>query len=164
MFFMINILMENVCKYMQLGGNVFVYVQEMEFYVEILVKDDGLGFLQEDVECILSEKVYDLGKIGLQISENVSELQKNKGYGFGLMNCKGIIDKYKKINEIFWVCLFWIESELGKGSCFYFCLFKGVCKMLMLVLVVFFFVLVGCNEGREKDGKVEQFIVNDFIQ
>ena len=53
-------------------------------------------------------------------AKNVSELQKNKGHGFGLMNCKGIIDKYKKTNEIFRVCLFRIESELGKGSRFYF--------------------------------------------
>lgn len=68
------------------------------------------------MERILSEKVYDSGKIGLQTSENVSELQKNKGHGFGLMNCKGIIDKYKKTNEIFRVCLFRIESELGKAA------------------------------------------------
>ena len=59
-------------------------------------------------------------KFGLQTSENVSELQKNKGHGFGLMNCKGIIDKYKKTNEIFRVCLFRIESELGKWQPFLF--------------------------------------------
>jgi hypothetical protein len=104
--FMINTLTENARKYTQPGGNVSVYAQETESYVEISVKDDGPGLSQEDVERILSEKVYDSGKIGLQTSENVSELQKNKGHGFGLMNCKGIIDKYKKTNEIFRVCLF----------------------------------------------------------
>ena len=162
--FMINTLTENARKYTQPGGNVSVYAQETESYVEISVKDDGPGLSQEDVERILSEKVYDSGKIGLQTSENVSELQKNKGHGFGLMNCKGIIDKYKKTNEIFRVCLFRIESELGKGSRFYFRLPKGVRKTLMLVLVAFLSVLTGCNEGREKDGKAEQLTLNDSIQ
>ena len=77
---------------------------------------------------------------------------------------KGIIDKYKKTNEIFRVCLFRIESELGKGSRFYFRLPKGVRKTLMLVLVAFLPVLTGCNEGREKDGKAEQLTLNDSIQ
>ena len=46
------------------------------------------------------------------------ELKENKGSGFGLMNCKGIIEKYKKTNELFRVCVFDIESEPGKGSRF----------------------------------------------
>lgn len=89
----------------------------------------------------------------MQTSEDISELQKNKGHGFGLMNCKGIIDKYKKTNEIFRVCLFRIESELGKGSRFYFRLPKGVRKVLMLVLIAFLPVLTGCDERRRKTGK-----------
>ena len=47
---------------------------------------------------------------------NREELRKKKGSGFGLMNCKGIIEKYKKTNPIFNVCLFNVESALGKGS------------------------------------------------
>ena len=43
-------------------------------------------------------------------------LKENKGSGFGLMNCKGIIEKYKKTNELFRGCVFDVESELGKGS------------------------------------------------
>ena len=50
------------------------------------------------------------------------ELKRSKGSGFGLMNCKGIIEKYKKTNELFRVCVFDIESEPGKGSCFTFTL------------------------------------------
>ena len=42
-------------------------------------------------------------------------LKENKGSGFGLMNCKGIIEKYKKTNELFRGCVFDVESELGKG-------------------------------------------------
>lgn len=44
------------------------------------------------------------------------ELKENKGSGFGLMNCKGIIEKYKKTNELFRVCVFDIESEPGKEA------------------------------------------------
>ena len=75
---MINTLTENARKYTQPGGNVSVYAQETESYVEISVKDDGPGFSQEDVERILSEKVYDSGKIGLQTSENVSNCRRIK--------------------------------------------------------------------------------------
>ena len=162
--FMINTLTENARKYTQPGGNISVYAQETDTYVEISVKDDGPGLSQEDVERILSEKVYDSGKIGLQTSEDVSELQKNKGHGFGLMNCKGIIDKYKKTNDLFRVCLFKIESELGKGSRFYFRLPKGVRKTLMLWLLVCLPLWTGCNEGKMEGKKVEPLTLNDSIQ
>src|SRR5699024_10024015 len=113
--FMINTLTENARKYTQAGGHISVYAQETETYGESCVNAVGPGLSQKDVKSILSEKVNDSGKIGLQTSEDISELQNNKGHGFGLMNCKGIIDKYKKTNEIFRVCVFRIESELGKG-------------------------------------------------
>ena len=44
------------------------------------------------------------------------------------MNCKGIIEKYKKTNDLFRGCVFDVESELGKGSRFYFRLPSGVRK------------------------------------
>ena len=162
--FMINTLTENARKYTQPGGNISVYARETENYVEISVKDDGPGLSQEDVECILSEKVYDSGKIGLQTGGDVSELKKNKGHGFGLMNCKGIIEKYKKTNEIFRVCLFRIESELGKGSRFYFRLPKGVRKMLMWIPFALLPFLTGCDEGREKEERTEQLTLTDSIR
>lgn len=62
------------------------------------------------------------------------ELKENKGSGFGLMNCKGIIEKYKKTNELFRVCVFDIESEPGKGSRFYFRLPSGVRKVIGVLL------------------------------
>ena len=130
--FMINTLMENARKYTQQGGKISVYAEENENYVEISIQDNGLGLSVEDKERILSEKVYDSGKIGLQSTENAAELQKNKGHGFGLMNCKGIIDKYRKTNDIFRICTFNIESEPGRGSRFYFRLPKGIRKILML--------------------------------
>ena len=128
--FMINTLAENARKYTQSGGSVQVYAREEADYVEISVQDNGPGLSEEDVACILNEKVYDSGKIGMQTTSDVEALQKSKGSGFGLMNCKGIIEKYRKTNELFRVCSFQVESRLGEGSRFYFRLPKGARRML----------------------------------
>lgn len=160
--FMINTLMENARKYTPQGGSITVWAEETDSYVEISVRDNGPGLSEEDRRHILGEKVYDSGKIGLQTSENVEELQKNKGHGFGLMNCKGIIEKYKKTNALFRVCLFDIESELGKGSRFYFRLPKGMRKMLMLLLVLVLPALAGCGGGYKGEGALS--VPTDSIQ
>ena len=56
-------------------------------------------------------------------------------HGFGLMNCKGIIEKYRKISQIFSVCLLQAESEQGRGSRFYFRLPKGIQRLVLLALL-----------------------------
>lgn len=127
--FMINTLAENARKYTPKGGKVEVYAQETDAYVEISVRDSGIGLSAEDVSRILDEKVYDSAKIGCQTGTESIEW-KNKGHGFGLMNCKGIIEKYRKTNELFRVCCFQIESEPQKGSRFYFRLPKGIRRTL----------------------------------
>lgn len=128
--FMINTLAENARKYTPEGGIIKVYAHTTDTYVEISVEDNGRGISEEDVACIIGEKVYDSRVIGIKNAENPEELKENKGSGFGLMNCKGIIEKYKKTNELFRVCTFNVESELGKGSRFYFRLPLGVRKVL----------------------------------
>lgn len=152
--FMINTLTENARKYTQPGGIISVSAKEADDYVEISIQDNGPGLSEEDKERILGEKVYDSGKIGLQTSRNVDELQKNKGHGFGLMNCKGIIDKYRKTNELFRVCVFNIESELGKGSRFYFRLPKGVRKAWMSLLIMLLPGLAGCGKAHTEQDKL----------
>ena len=103
-------------------------------YVEISVEDNGRGISTEDVERIIGEKVYDSRVIGMKNAEDPEELKENKGSGFGLMNCKGIIEKYKKTNDLFRVCAFNVESELGKGSRFYFRLPLGIRKIVGVLL------------------------------
>ena len=132
--FMINTLAENARKYTPEGGIIKVYAHTTDTYVEISVEDNGRGISEEDVACIIGEKVYDSRVIGIKNAENPEELKENKGSGFGLMNCKGIIEKYKKTNELFRVCTFNVESELGKGSRFYFRLPLGVRKVLGILL------------------------------
>lgn len=132
--FMINTLAENARKYTPEGGVIKVYARTTDSYVEISVEDNGRGISAEDVAQIIGEKVYDSRVIGMKNATDADELKENKGSGFGLMNCKGIIEKYKKTNEQFRVCVFNVESELGKGSRFYFRLPSGVRKVIGVLL------------------------------
>lgn len=146
--FMINTLMENARKYTQEGGEIRVSAREEAEYVEISVQDNGPGLSEEDVACILHEKVYDSGKIGMQTTADAEALQKSKGSGFGLMNCKGIIEKYRKTNELFRVCSFQVESRIGEGSRFYFRLPKGVRRVLGVCIWMVSVALTGCGHGE----------------
>ena len=103
--FMINTLAENARKYTPEGGVIKVYARTTDSYVEISVEDNGRGISAEDVAQIIGEKVYDSRVIGMKNATDADELKENKGSGFGLMNCKGIIEKYKKTNELFRVCI-----------------------------------------------------------
>lgn len=134
--FMINTLAENARKYTPEGGTIKVYARTTEdAYVEISVEDSGRGISEEDVAHIIGEKVYDSRVIGMKNAADPEVLKENKGSGFGLMNCKGIIEKYKKTNDLFRGCVFDVESELGKGSRFYFRLPSGVRKAMGVLLL-----------------------------
>lgn len=134
--FMINTLAENARKYTPEGGTIKVYARTTEdAYVEISVEDNGRGISEEDVAHIIGEKVYDSRVIGMKNAVDPEVLKENKGSGFGLMNCKGIIEKYKKTNDLFRGCVFDVESELGKGSRFYFRLPSGVRKAMGVLLL-----------------------------
>ncbi|MDE5740184.1 MAG: DUF5113 domain-containing protein, partial [Bacteroidaceae bacterium] len=88
----------------------------------------------EDVQLLLNTKVYDSEKIGAD-GVHAAEVRQNKGFGFGLMNCRGIIGRYKKTNPQFSVCYFGVESEQEKGSRFFFRLPKGMLKVLTMLLL-----------------------------
>lgn len=133
--FMMNTLVENARKYTQEGGKVSLSAEETPDYVEIAVEDNGPGLSEKDRMCILGEKVYDSGAIGMDTATDTAELQRQKGHGFGLMNCKGIIEKYRKTNSLFAVCRFDIQSTPGKGSRFSFRLPKGARRMVGLLWI-----------------------------
>ena len=144
--FMVNTLTENARKYTQEGGCIEVRAEEKDGCVEISVSDNGPGLSPEDISLILDNKIYDSAKIGMVGASDTYRLQKRKGHGFGLMNCKGIIEKYRKTNPIFSVCSFNIESRKGEGSRFYFRLPKGVRKVVG-VLCLFAWVGMSCSPG-----------------
>ena len=172
--FMMNTLVENARKYTQEGGRVSLSVEETPDYVEIAVEDNGPGLSEKDRSRILGEKVYDSGAIGMETAADAAELQRQKGHGFGLMNCKGIIEKYRKTNSVFSVCRFDIQSTLGKGSRFSFRLPKGARRMVgLLWLGCCLLVGVACSSKQQPvqpvtdSGKVAPYdsllaIANDY--
>ena len=104
--FMINTLADNARKFTQQGGTVTVSAAESDDYVEVSVNDTGIGMTGEQLAHVFEHKV-------------------EGGHGFGLLNCKGIIEKYRKTSQIFSVCTLQAESEEGRGSRFFFRLPKG---------------------------------------
>ena len=127
--FMINTLADNARKFTPAGGKVTVQAEQGDGYVEISVTDTGVGLSEADVSQIRDSKVFDPEKIG-------QGEHQGKGSGFGLMNCKGIIEKYRKADDMFRVCSFNVESTPGKGSRFSFRLPKGIKRALSVLILL----------------------------
>ena len=150
--FMVNTLLDNALKYTPQGGTVSLIATEGQDSVDIAVKDSGRGLSADDIHLICDEKVYDASRIGMSQDNDQDSTEENrqlsslKGFGFGLMNCKGIIEKYRKTNKLFSVCQFHVESEIGKGSRFHFTLPKGITRTAKLLLV-FLAPLLCCCTG-----------------
>lgn len=130
-FFMVSTLADNARKFTPEGGHVTVSARELDDAVEISVEDTGCGLSPEDMEMILTSKIYDAEKIG----GRDDAARQAKGSGFGLMNCKGIIEKYRKTGGLFSVCRFDIESRIGRGSRFSFRLPKGIARTLCVLML-----------------------------
>lgn len=131
-FFMLNTLADNARKFTPERGKVTIDAQVTDDYVEIAVSDTGWGMTAEEITRIIGEKVYDANTIGQQLTD---EQRKKKGSGFGLLNCKGIIEKYRKTDDVFEICQLGIDSELGKGSRFWFRLPKSIHRLMILLFI-----------------------------
>ena len=136
--FMINTIADNARKFTPEGGKVKVEAIEGDGFVEVSVTDNGKGMSQEQVAQAFSVErmVFADDAVG-NTPTNASPLvaHREKGHGFGLVNCKGIIEKYKKISSLFKVCDIGVESKIGKGSRFYFRLPKGVTRTMVVLLM-----------------------------
>lgn len=120
--FMINTIAENARKCTSPGGRVTVESNESDDYVEISVADTGIGMDEERLRTLFTRHLSPADY---------------RSHGFGLLNCKGIIEKYRKTSTIFNVCLIDAESTPGEGSRFFFRLPKGLRRAtsaLMLAL------------------------------
>ena len=115
--FMLNTLADNARKFTDKGGSVTVSAAEQPDYVELSVTDTGCGMSDEQLVHAFDHKV---------IGE----------HGFGLMNCKGIIEKYRKMSQLFSVCQLSAESEQGRGSRFFFRLPKGIRRVVLLLTML----------------------------
>ena len=116
--FMLNTLADNARKFTGRGGSVTISAAEGADYVELSVSDTGQGMSPDELAHVFDHKVGD---------SNTSS-----GHGFGLMNCNGIIEKYRKMSQLFSVCRLSAESEQGRGSRFFFRLPKGVVRLLAI--------------------------------
>lgn len=148
--FMLNTLVENAGKFTPQGGRVVVRAIEGDGFVELAVEDSGIGLSPADVKKILGERVYDASLIG----DANEKLNKNKGGGFGLMNCKGIIEKYRATGDIFAVCRFSIESEKGKGSRFSLRLPRVVVGCVVALLAFLFPLSAAADDARLEQANV----------
>lgn len=95
-------LINNAIKFSRGNGTVVVSAKTEENYILFSVEDNGIGISQEKQKRIF-EPFYQVDK---------TFARKQGGTGLGLAICRGIVEAQNgKI---------WVESELGRGSTFYF--------------------------------------------
>ena len=137
--FMVNTIAENARRYTPQGGEVKVSAEETDDYVEISIADNGSGMTKEQLDGLFTRKII----------KDSSNVKAEGGHGFGLINCKGIIDKYRKTSSIFSVCSISAESEVGQGSRFFFRLPKGIRRVLTITaMLVYQCVTTAASTGH----------------
>ncbi|WP_343486530.1 tetratricopeptide repeat-containing sensor histidine kinase [Allomuricauda sp. d1] len=102
-------LISNALKFTPENGLVTIEAKELKNVWQVSVRDTGIGMDEETQEKLFTE-----------LSTHTTYGTNNeKGTGLGLSLCKEMVEKNK--GEI------WVESQLKKGSTFYFTIPKG-CK------------------------------------
>ena len=97
-------IVSNALKHTGAGGTISICAKKKEDKLIIEVKDTGIGMSKE-----IQEKLFTP-----QVSALTKTREEDKGAGIGLLLVKGFLEKNG--GEI------WVESEVGKGSSFYFTL------------------------------------------
>ena len=95
-------LLSNAIKFTNKGGSVTIVAKMVQNRVEISVEDNGIGMSKEALS-----KLFQLNK-----KSSMPGTAQESGTGLGLLLCKEFVAKHK--GEII------VESELGKGSRFWF--------------------------------------------
>jgi PAS domain S-box-containing protein len=100
-------LLTNAIKFTNPGGNINIFAKDLGGYVEVIVKDNGIGIKDEDMQYIFGLNCF-----------TTYGTNKEKGTGLGLLICKEMVEKNGGTIRV--------ESEYGKGSKFIFTLPKPV--------------------------------------
>lgn len=95
-------LLDNAIRYTPAGGKVTISIRPDKLYIEVAVKDTGIG-IPKDKQSRIFDKFFR--------ADNAVKLQ-TEGSGLGLFIAKNIIEKHGGS--------VWFESEESKGSAFYF--------------------------------------------
>ena len=95
-------LISNSIKYSNTGGTITISAQKLNSDVLVSVRDNGVG-----MDSATKNTLFNLDETTSRQGTN-----KETGTGLGLTICKDLISSIGgKI---------WVESEIGKGSCFFF--------------------------------------------
>ena len=93
-------LISNAIKFSNKGNKIYVNIQEKNEFIEISVKDNGIGIEDNKLDMIFSR----FKQVDKSLSRNA------EGAGIGLSLVKAIVEKHK--GSIY------VESDIGKGSWF----------------------------------------------
>ena len=113
--FMLNTLADNARKFTD-EGCVSITARQTTGYVEVSVSDTGIGMDEIQLANVFNHQLTT--------------------HGFGLLNCKGIIEKYRKMSQLFSVCTLQAESKQGRGSRFFFRLPLGTLRCWLAIVGV----------------------------
>ncbi len=97
-------LIANAIKFCKPGGQIEIFTTSGANYIEIAVKDNGIGMPAE-----IRNKLF-----GSQETYSSTGTAHEKGTGLGLLICREFVEKHQG--------RIWVDSEPGEGSCFYFTL------------------------------------------
>jgi two-component system sensor histidine kinase VicK len=100
----ISNLLSNAVKYSPKGKHIDVYCEKTDGYVQVSVKDEGMGVKPQDLDKLF-DRYY---RVESKHTAHIS------GFGIGLYLSAEIIHRHK--GEI------WVKSESGQGSTFHFTL------------------------------------------
>ncbi len=103
-------LMDNAIKFTEKGGKLDILGKHEGEYIEVCVKDTGIGILKDNLDKIF-EKFYQV---------DATTTKKYSGSGVGLAISKSIIEKHDGNIRV--------ESEFGKGTTFCFTIPKASSK------------------------------------
>ncbi|MGM9713403.1 MAG: DUF5112 domain-containing protein [Prevotella sp.] len=130
--FMLNTICDNARKHTAPGGLVTVGARRHdETMIEISVSDNGQGMTPQQ-----QATLFDIKAITDETLTDGKTAAKSRSHGFGLANCKGIIEKYKKTNTLFAKCSIGVESVPGEGTRIFFRLPDGIRRALSLIAAV----------------------------
>lgn len=132
--FLVNTLVDNACSALAgEKGRVEVSCEPSlkGGYAEVSVSDNGKGIAADKLE-----HIFDCRSIRDGEEETRRDGPERKSHGFGLQNCRGIIERYRKISSIFSVCTIKAESRVGEGTRVSFRLPLAVKCLLTMAIVL----------------------------
>ena len=136
--FILNTLVDNARKAIGKEGEIIVSCTEGDNYLEVSVSDSGKGMTEQQLDHLFDSKPL------------VDSAQATS-HGFGLQNCRGIIERYRKMSSVFSVCAISAKSKVGEGTTVSFRL-PLAARMLLLLLMSCFSLGAVCTplDGKDK--------------